>query len=501
MLTFLAAFALLGIVSAWILGHGYQNDFALSRWTKTLSLLDAEHFRLENLGLVYPHLPIYLLAPLYYLPGFSSSTAPFVLSTLVTAALLAHWNYRLAAKGYGLLLRLTLMALVGLHPLFLWSATSGTQNALSMALFYVLYLAVSRLVHDRDARSFIALALILAVYFFVDERATYIFIGLLPLIPLIVPRRMLNESIASVYIVLATPLVIVLLSWAYLSWIFLGDATAFLTTPGSAFLGAWQDAPYVNWLQRYGGTYIAPLGAIAVMVCLAFPVLLWVVFHSSRHVLLMRSTLVLIVHPIIVGMFATANYFLAHPVDILFLLNAGFMAGVVLLPRESHRARLTMMILLVAGWVGGWIVFNLNPTVEMQRWQASLFARNAESPYEPDRSFGEWLKHNSDALMMDDQVGYRAIAFAGSTKRLYLPSSMEFQQALMRRPFSVIQVAVPNPKLPYGSQDRINKAYPGLFEHGLAGYGLIYDANNWRVYRRYQTAQTPGRSSPETRAN
>jgi membrane protein XagC len=488
-LVLLGAFALLGVLAAWLLMHHYQNDFALSRWAKTIEILGADEFRFEYLGLIYPHLPIYLLIPFYWLPGLASETAPFLLSTLVAAVLLMVWNRHLVAKGYGPGLRASLVLLVGLHPLFLWSATSGAQNALSMVMFYLLYLAVSRLVHEQDARSFIALAFVLAIYFFIDERTAYLFIGLLPLIPLIVPRRMLNESLTSVYIMLSAPLVIVLLSWAYMSWVFQDDAWLFLTAPGSAFRGAWADTPYVEWLTRFGGTYVASLLAILVCVVLAFPVLLWLTYHSSRHALLMRASVVLIAHPVIAGMLATANYFLAHPVEILFLMLGGFMAGVVLLPRETHRARVIMVVLLAVGWIGGWIVFNWKPTVEMQRWQSALLARIAVSPYAADQALGEWLKINSDPLLMDDRMGYRAIAFAGSTEFLILPYSNDFKLTLLRRPLTVSQIAVPNPRFLQGGEDLINKAYPSLYLSGLPGYGLIYDTEEWRIYRRLPPAQ------------
>lgn len=479
----IAAVAFSGIV-LWLLHHQYGNDFALSRWAKVVEVLGAEQFRFEYLGLLYPHFPIYALIPFYHLPGLRDVAAPYLLSVLIGAGLLALWNQHLAQKGYGLGLRLLLIALVAVHPFFLWSMTTGSQNALSLVMFYLLYLAISRLIHEQDTRSFIALAVVLAVYFFVDERTSYLFIGLLPLIPLIVPRRMLAESITSVYVIIAAPLLIVMLSWAYLSWIFQDDAWVFLSSPASAFRGAFADAPYVPWLRLYGGTYLASLAAILVTAALAFPVLLWLLYHSARHALLLRATIVLFAHPIIAATLASANYFLAHPADMLFLFGAGYMAGTVLIPRESPKARAIMLVLLVAGCIGGWATFLMTPTADMDRWQQALRTRLPDSAYDADRELARWLDWSSAPTLIDDRLGYRAVAFRSDTSGLILPFSKEFKLALMQRPLTVPQVAVPDPRPGLGGQDLINQRFPELYQKGLPGYRLVYDHGHWRVYRR-----------------
>lgn len=478
-----AAMALSGVV-LWLLHNQYGNDFALSRWAKVVEVLDADQFRFEYLGLLYPHFPIYALMPFYYLPGLRDVAAPYLLSVLIGAGLLALWNHHLAQKGYNLSLRLLLVLLVAVHPFFLWSTTTGSQNALSMVMFYLLYLAISRLMHEQDTRSFIALAVVLAVYFFVDERTSYLFIGLLPLIPLIVPRRMLAESISSVYVIIAAPLLIVMLSWAYLSWIFQDDAWLFLSSPASSFRGAFADAPYVSWLRHYGGTYLSSLTVILVASATAFPVLLWLLYHSARHALLLRATIVLFAHPIIAATLATANYFLAHPADMLFLFAAGYMAGTVLIPRESPKSRAIMLVLLLIGCIGGWATFLITPTVEMERWQQALRTRLPDSAQDADRELARWLDQNSTPTLIDDRLGYRAVAYRSDTSGLLLPFSKEFKLALMQRPLAVPQVAVPDPRPGLGGQDMINQRFPDLYQKGLPGYRLVFDQGYWRVYRR-----------------
>jgi len=45
-------------------------------------------------------------------------------------------------------------------------------------------------------------------------------------------------------------------------------------------------------------------------------------------------------------------------------------------------------------------------------------------------------------------------------------------------------IAVPDPQIGIGAQDRLNKAFPLLYQRGAAGYRLVYDNTNWRLFAR-----------------
>ncbi|MFQ5356258.1 MAG: hypothetical protein ACE5DY_07210, partial [Mariprofundaceae bacterium] len=64
-----------GTLTSWLLSHGFMYDEAMIRWAKVLGVLGSEEIRLENLSLLYPHLPLYSLVPFYYLPGLAEGAA------------------------------------------------------------------------------------------------------------------------------------------------------------------------------------------------------------------------------------------------------------------------------------------------------------------------------------------------------------------------------------------------------------------------------------------
>ncbi len=45
-------------------------------------------------------------------------------------------------------------------------------------------------------------------------------------------------------------------------------------------------------------------------------------------------------------------------------------------------------------------------------------------------------------------------------------------------------VAVPDPQIGIGAQDRLNKAFPLLYRRGAPGYRLVYQNANWRLFAR-----------------
>lgn len=486
---FLIIMFLLSMCSIWLLSHNYINEFATSRWVKVLSVLDAPETRLEHLGLIYPHFPVYILIPFYYLPGLNSGTAPYFASILVGAILLTIWNYHLSKKKYSLRMRALLVFLICIHPYFLWGITTGAQHALSLLMFYWLYIALVGLIGFQGVRAFIVIGSVLAIYFFIDERTFYLFLGLLPLLLIVAPTRMLKDSTLSIYLIIATPLAISVASWAYLNWIFSDDATLFLHASDSAFRGAWQDTPNLVWLRAFGGEFIKPTLYTALLSIMSYPVLFWLIYYAKRHRILLGSTMVLLIHPVVASGLATGNFFLAHPMYMIFLFSAGIMAGITLIPKKTRRTKITLLVLLAASSLSSWTTFSWWATDDMQKWKSAMSGQMQKELHAGDLKLGQWLKKHHHLTMLDDKSAYRVIASRGDAKNLLLPFSSEFKINMKYHWPTVEQLVVPDPRKGSGYNDALNLRFPNLYDNGITGYVLVYDADNWRVYRKKNTVQ------------
>lgn len=475
---------LLGLTTLWILSNGYFNDQALSRWTQISTILGASELRLESIGLLYPHLPIYLLIPFYYLPGMSTPLSSYLLSTLIAGLLLSIWYRHLRRNHFQPAMAAILVLLVAAHPVFLWAVSTGTEKSLSLLLFYLMCLACIRMQRIGDLRAIIMLGGILSLFFFVDERTAFLFIALLPLLPFLAPLRMLKTSIPSTFILITLPVTISVLAWIYLNWLFHGDPLHFMNSPESAFIGATQNANASPWLDAYGGQPFKAFWLSLGLLLLSTPVFAWMLWRLRGRMRLLISVAILGLHPLLAAAIATQLYFSEHPLDFVFLTLAAFMAAVMLLPRTRQQTAWLPVVWLLASWAGGWLALSVKPTIEMQAWQQAFSGVEQPVADASDQRVGLWLAQNREITLIDSRSGYRIIAARGDAEGMWLPFMHEFKLAERIYPSHVEQIVVANPLDPKGRHDRITSRFTDLYYFGQPGYRLVLDDPPWRVYRR-----------------
>lgn len=474
----------IGAIAAWVLGNGYLNESALFRWAQISTVLSAPDFRLENLGLLYPHMPIYLLMPFYFLPGLATPFAPYLASSLVGGLLLMLWYHHLRLRRYSRGTALLLVVLVAVHPMFLWVATSGTEKALSLLMFYLMCFSCVRLLRIGDVRSVIMLGCILALYFFVDERTVFLFLALLPLLPFLAPMRMLRASMSSAYVLIALPIVVAVLAWVYLNWLFHGDPWLFLTSSESAFVGASREVQDVAWLREFGGEFFTALGWTAMLAAIAVPALGWTLWHLRARPRLLIGMSILGLHPVLATAIATKTYFLHHPFDLIFLMLGAAMASMLLMPKAwaRHTSVLTSWFLVAV--VGGWIAFGIAPNDEMRQWRDAFLGKPQHIAHAADARVGQWLALNRRVTLIDSRAAYRIVVARGDSHALWLSFMPEFKVAERLGAITADQVVVIDPRHRWARRDRITQRFTNLYAEGQPGYELAFDDPPWRVYRR-----------------
>lgn len=471
-----------GIAGAWLLHNNYSADAAQYSWASLRAMFDADTLRLENLGFHHPHGPLLLLAPLVLIPSIQAA-APFIVSATVTALLFTLWHGELSRRGYPRSWRVALLLLMTLNPAVLWSATGGGGEALTLLMFYVVYRCCLRMDHDQDIRSFIALGVAIAVFVLVDVVAVYLLAVLLPLLLLIVPIPRLRRSPLSVYVIIATPLLVVVASWLFFNWIFLGGPLISLYTYQSAYVGASAHAELAPWLLDYGGQFATPMyrGLLYVLMC--YPVLMFLLWKSYQERRKISTPLVMMFFPVIGVGLATFTYFLASPLQITTLISASVMAEIGRRECLSARCVAPLLFLLAIGTGTSWYLFVTDDYSHVQPWTAALVQRQAPQ-HSGDARMGHWLAENRAPTLIDLHSGFRAVAARGDAAGLLTPFTHEYQLAMRSDRPSVAQIAVPNPDGEPGRHDQINMRFPQLYESGMQGYERVYDQDDWRVYRR-----------------
>lgn len=501
-LVFMCALAVLGIAAWWPIYNNFVSEVALVRWSKIIEVYASKEFRVEDIRLLYPHLTNLLLLLFYPTAGLIKFAAPYFISCLFGAGLLALWNHHLREKNYTLRDRIILLTLVAAHPYFLWGVTDGLLGGLSLLMFYLLYLSSVRLIKEADARSFIMLGVVFGVYFFVDERTLFIFVAFLPLLPLIAPRNMLKASPSSVYLIIAMPLILSVLAWVlYLSFVLDEGAWHYMSSPGESFRGAWHQVSEVDWLRNFGGTFFSSLFASILVGLISYPVVVWLVWRARRHIKLLRDIEALLVHLSTAAALGTVTFFLAHPADMLYLTAAGVMAAIVLLPREIRWYRLGLFLMLLVSTLGGWATMSWKPTVEMQRWTKAMSGELLPAYFPGDVALGRWLDKNRMPTMVDEHSAFRALVARGDSDGLMLSFTQDFKKMLQKDIPTADQVVVRDPQYINGDRtsyanetftmrlpDGVTQRYHDMYSNGMTGYHLVYDQDHWRVYRRNEIA-------------
>jgi len=472
-------------VTIWLLSHGFQYDGATQRWATVTGALGSSDILIENLSFLQPHFPLYILIPFYFIPGLDTGAAPYLVSVLAATCLLFMWgrdlrDVEISGFRHGLL-----AVLIVIHPAFLWAATSGGYLVLSMIAFYMLYRSAQHIITEHDIHSYISLAVVFLVFFFIDGSAIFIFVALLPLLVVIAPIRTVMVSPASLYLIVGTPFAFAVGTWAYINWIFEGDFLYFITNADSAFMGGMLHIQDYPWLQDYGGQFFMPMLAATGYMLIAYPVSVYLLLDTMHNSYRYRASVVLLLHPLIAIAIATSQYYLMHPFEILGLISAGVMAELTFIKMQSKREFVLLVIFMVVSSAGGWWLFSQAGNPQMKQWMQALQGEARDSSLEDgDFALGLWLKHNRQPTMLYDRGAYKVIAARGDAKGLQLSFSRDFKSHVRERIPDVAQIAVPDPGTVRGRRDMLNIRFPHLYDHGFHGFRVVYDHLGWRVYRK-----------------
>ncbi|ATX81456.1 hypothetical protein Ga0123462_0586 [Mariprofundus ferrinatatus] len=475
----------LSALTAWLLSHGFMFDGASHRWAKVLGVLGSEDVRLENLSMLYPHLPLYALVPFYYLPGTGYGAVPYFVSVLFAGGLIGLFLWHMRHLDVVAYKRLLIVFLLVVHPAFLWGATNGSQLAMSMLMFYLLYHACQNMIAEHDVHAYISLSIILAVFFFVDGSAVFLFVALLPMLAVVAPRRLLMASPASIYFILSVPFFFSVLAWAWLNWIFESDFLYFVQDPESTYLGGYMEMFKYPWLVDFGGEFFQALIAATGYMLVAYPIIIYFLFSTWDEGLRFRASFVLFVHPLLAIALATDQYYLSHPMEILVLINASILAEITFLDMARKRVYWSVISFLVVSLVGGWWIFMESADPNMNRWVDSFRTERVMIADEDGSlKLGRWLNENRRVTLIDERSGYKAMVARGDAEGLYLSFTSKFKIALNHEFPDVDQIVVPDPDSETGKKDKISQRYPLLYKEGMKGYRLVYKDNIWRVYRK-----------------
>ena len=476
------SFGLLALFQNYLLNHEYVSLEAMRRWTDVMMIWDARDVARSTLVLIFPPVPYGLLLALHAIPPLGGPSASYALDNIAVAGVVGSFAGSVYRRTQSATWSVVMAALVLLNPLMLWIATSGEGHGVLLGAYYLLSAAILRLKLNPDVRAQITLSAALAFLALCDIRFVFIVMALVPLIAFLGDPGTIERSPLSYYAVVLFAPVVVLLTHAYLNWVFLDDALAFVSPVDAPFRGVAATAPLYPWLRDSGGSLFSPMIAGVGFAALCAPLALFVLPPLARarrlaFVALAISTSV----PVLALGLSTAFSYSPHPAPFIGLVLAPTIQSAVLVLERWGR-RVVVALLLAFGTLGGWMLVTWKPTASMIRWRTAL-AGPAPLASVMELDLGHWLHDHADETLVDDRSAYVAIVARESAHNLFLPPSDEFKMAVIGGRVTAAQIVIPLPGTLAAVSDRLAHAFPTLYEHGRAGYRLAYDGPGWRVYR------------------
>jgi hypothetical protein len=288
---------------------------------------------------------------------------------------------------------------------------------------------------------------------------------------------MLNVVLALVF-----PTVFCVAAFSYMSWVFPGSGWSFLVAPSEG-VAIWA----AGFSDLFGPGLTGSLAldaaiAVIVTVLVAAPVVPVAIIWVWRRRPLVAPVLVIIAMTALAASLAVLTGLFGAPAAVAVMPPC--LAAMIIIRVPLVRERLALVLpLLILGWFGGFAGLAIADPRGTANVRAALGGRNVDIERMAAIDLGgATIGH--DGILVDTYNAPAIVLGRGRARGLLSPSDEVFILDVLFSRIDTPFVAVPDPQIGTGAQDRLNKAFPLLYRRGAAGYRLVYDNANWRLFAR-----------------
>jgi hypothetical protein len=159
------------------------------------------------------------------------------------------------------------------------------------------------------------------------------------------------------------------------------------------------------------------------------------------------------------------------------------MAEIARYSKPHGRTIAALVLFLGMGIIGSGYLVAQDTAPQTEAWRDAL-QHPLESRDGEAEKLGQWLAAHRLTTLIDLRSGYKVVAARGDAFDLITPYSDRYKLLIQGALPEVGQIAVPDPDSEAGRIDGLNRLFPELYDFGMPGYQLAYDAGGWRVYRK-----------------
>lgn len=484
----LFAFVAVLALSGFAIQVGLVPDDAIALWASAITAGEGQ-MPAGRILAAYPTIPFLTTSVVEFLAPIGTPV-PALLSA-GALALLASICFR-SFRDIGLPLGLAFIAtlLIAFHPALVRAAIAGPAE-MFLALFLFLWgLALYDLRARSTAPEVMAAALALLCLTFTHPMGAALTCAAIPFLVLAVRPELVAGSAFYVVLALVFPTLFCVGAFVYMSWVFPGSGWSFLVSPAEG-LATWSAGLSQLFGSALGGFLPVDAGFAAVAaLALGAPVVLFAIAWVRRRRPLVAPAVAMIATIIGATSIAVATGFFGDP-GVLAVAPPVLAAVVVMRVPVANERRGVVVALLALGWLGGWIGLAVLDPGGASKVVAALAGHGIDEARSDEIGLGNATVGRNGVLV--DSFSAPAIVLGrGDARGLLAPSDEAFALSLMFSRLDAPFVAVPNPALGNGAQDRLNKAFPLLYDRGAPGYHVIYENARWRLFARNIAPDDPG---------
>jgi hypothetical protein len=459
------------------------ND-AVTLWAGAITAGDGQ-MPIGRMLAAYPTLPFLATTLLDALTPAGTPT-PVLLTGAVLALFAGGLLVSFRRIGVPVIVGSLMVLLIALHPALLRAAIAGPAETIFAVFLFLLGGALFALRARSGASEVMAVGLSLLGLSFSHPMGAAIACAAAPLFVLSIHPEAFSKSSLNLLLALLFPTAFCVATFSYMSWIFPGSGWTFLIAPAEG-VATWA-AGFANLFGRgFTGSLSIDAGIVVIVaVLIGAPLVPVAVVSIWRLRPLLSPTLMLVAMTVAAAALAVTTGVFGDPAAVAVM--PPILAAIIIIHMPPVRKRLGIVLTtLVLGWFGGiagLAIVDPSGTVNVA---VALEGRSVDAERVAAIDLGT-ATLGRDGVLVDTQNAPAVVLGRGGARGLLSPSDEAFALGILFSRIDTPFVAVPDPQIGIGAQDRLNKAFPLLYRRGTAGYRLIYENAGWRLFARTETA-------------
>jgi membrane protein XagC len=480
----LVVFATVFAVSRSAATAGLVPDDAVMLWASAITAGDGQ-MPIGRMVAAYPTIPFLATTLLEFVTPVRAPT-PVLLTGAVLALFAGALFVSFSRMGMPPIGGPLMVFLIVLHPAMLRAAIAGPAEMILAVFLFLLGGALFDLRARTGAPEVMAVALSLLGLTFSHPMGAAIACATIPLFVLSLRPELLSGRPLNVVLALVFPTAFCVAAFSYMSWVFPGSGWTFLIAPAEG-VATWA-AGFSSLFGRGLTGSLALDAGIAVVgaLLLAAPIVPVAIVWIWRRRPLVSPALTIVAMTVVAAGIAVTTGLFGDPAAIAVM--PPILAAIMIVHMPPVRERLAVVLpLLVLGWFGGIAGLAIADPSGTVNVGVALKGRNVDMERIAAINLGN-ATVGRDGILVDTLNAPAVVLGRGRARGLLSPSDEAFTLGILFSRIDTPFVAVPDPLIGIGAQDRLNKAFPLLYRRGAAGYHLIYDNAGWRLFARTETA-------------